>query len=85
MHMHSRFTLPVLVTLLGCKPAEAPKEYEALMGYIFEHTADEDDEQLVLGLNNLSDWLNGDQHRQGEARMHVHEVSERYKGAAVPA
>ena len=67
MHTHTRLILPVLVALVGCKPPEAPKEYEALMGYIFEHTADEDDEELVLGLNNLSDWLKGDQLEEAQA------------------
>lgn len=47
--------------LLGCKPAEAPEEYEELVGFIFEHMADGDPESLSLGLDNLDNWLVGDQ------------------------
>ena len=52
----------ILATLLslGCRPPEAPEDYEALVGYIFEHTADEDDAELLAGLDNLSGWLSGD-------------------------
>ncbi len=62
-----RLVLPALLCAVGCKPPEAPKEYEALMGYLFEHTADEDDEALVVGLDNLADWLKGDQLAEAEA------------------
>jgi hypothetical protein len=67
MRAHSRLFLPVLISLMGCKPPEAPKEYEALLGYIFEHTADEDDEALVVGLDNLADWLQDDQLTEAQA------------------
>ena len=45
------------ISLFGCKPPEAPKEYEALVGYIFEHMEDEDPEALAVGLENLDTWL----------------------------
>ncbi|MBM76283.1 MAG: hypothetical protein CMK59_12840 [Proteobacteria bacterium] len=48
-----------LLLSIACKePAQAPQEYEELIGYIFEHTDAETDEELVAGLTNLQDWLN---------------------------
>ena len=42
----------------GCdSPPSAPSEYEALLGYLFEHMSDEDDSELVVGLENLYEWL----------------------------
>lgn len=47
-----------LACLLGCdSPPSAPSEYEALLGYLFEHMEDEDDAELVVGLENLYEWL----------------------------
>ena len=51
-------SLPLLAAI-GCRPAEAPEDYEALVGFLFEHAADEDDAELVAGLDNLSEWLTG--------------------------
>ena len=48
------------ISIFGCKPPEAPKEYEALVGYIFEHMQDEDPEALAVGLENLDTWLSAD-------------------------
>lgn len=56
-------TAPLIVATLlslGCRPPEAPQDYEALVGYIFEHTADEDEDDLLAGLDNLTSWLSGD-------------------------
>ena len=47
-----------LALVTGCaEPASAPSEYEALLGYLFEHMEDEDDAELVVGLENLFVWL----------------------------
>ena len=70
MRAPSHLALPLLTVLLagvGCGPPEAPKEYEALMGFIFEHTADSDDAELVQGLENLADYLQGDQLEDAQA------------------
>lgn len=48
------------MALTGCKPPEAPKEYEELVGYLFEHMEDEDPEALTVGLENLDAWLNAE-------------------------
>jgi len=42
----------------GCKRApEAPKELSRLAGFLFEHMMDEDDGELVAGVDNLHVWL----------------------------
>ena len=47
-----------LTCLIGCdSPPSAPSEYEALLGYLFEHMDDEGDEELAVGLENLHEWL----------------------------
>lgn len=47
-----------LLALLGCKPPpDAPEELDALVGYLFQHTDDEEDEPLVVGAGNLDAWL----------------------------
>jgi len=50
----------VSVLLLGCRPPEAPEDYEELVGFIFEHAGDEDEAELLAGLGNLSAWLAGE-------------------------
>ncbi len=60
MRVSQSTIIPVLLACVGCRPPEAPKKYEALLGYLFEHAADEDDEALIAGLDNMSDWLKGD-------------------------
>ena len=45
---------------IACKAPEAPEEYEALVGFLFEHTADEQDDYIEVGLANLNDWLRGE-------------------------
>ena len=46
-------------SILGCKPPpQAPADYEQLLDYIFAHSGDEDDAELVAGLINLQTWLN---------------------------
>ncbi len=58
MRLKQTLSLVLLVFLFGCDaPPKAPSEYEALLGYLFEHMEDEGDEELVLGLENLYDWL----------------------------
>jgi len=44
--------------ILGCKPPpQAPADYEQLLDYIFAHSGDEDDAELVAGLINLQTWI----------------------------
>ncbi|MEC7946218.1 MAG: hypothetical protein VX265_01545 [Myxococcota bacterium] len=54
-----RIIVLTAIALGGCRPAEAPEDYEALVGFIFEHADDEDDAELVAGLDNLAVWLQG--------------------------
>lgn len=50
------FLLPSL--LVGCAPVvEAPTELNELMGFLFEHAADDDDATLAAGAVNLDTWL----------------------------
>ncbi|MEC8276376.1 MAG: hypothetical protein VX026_01590 [Myxococcota bacterium] len=41
----------------GCAPPPAPENLEELCKYIFTHTPDEKDTELVNGLENLHDWI----------------------------
>jgi hypothetical protein len=41
----------------GCRPAEAPATLDELSAYLFAHVADEDDEALVAGTENLRVWM----------------------------
>ena len=48
----------LFATFMACDaPSEAPSEYEALLGYLFEHVEDEEDTELRQGLENLFEWL----------------------------
>ena len=48
----------LLHLVLGCKPPpQAPADYEQLLDYIFAHSGDEDDAELVAGLTNLQAWI----------------------------
>ena len=48
----------IFVTFFACKPPpQAPADYEQLLDYIFAHSGDDDDAELVAGLNNLQLWL----------------------------
>ncbi len=55
--------LPCLVLLAaGCKsPPEAPEDLHDLASYLFEHSWDEDQEALVVGLEQLTTWLEANQ------------------------
>jgi len=51
-------SLPLLLALSGCKKVpEAPKEYSQLCGYLFEHQWDDDQEELIAGLDRMATWL----------------------------
>ena len=55
--------------LTGCKPPpDAPDKLEELCGYLFEHLDDEDDVEMVAGLDNLDVWLGN----------HLHDTLEGY-------
>ncbi len=56
---------------LGCRPPEAPEEYEELVGYLFEHAADEDEDALIAGLDNLDAWLTGENLELAEEGMTI--------------
>lgn len=44
--------------LLACKPPpDAPAELDELVGYLFEHVSDEDDDALIAGAVNTDAWL----------------------------
>jgi len=50
--------LPFLVLLVGCKhPPDAPEELDQLVGYLYEHVADEDPAPLEVGTDNMKAWL----------------------------
>jgi len=53
--------MPLFSLLLACNPPEAPLEYGDLMGYIFSHMEEEDEDALKVGLVSLDTWLTGDQ------------------------
>lgn len=48
----------VYLSQLGCAPPPAPENLEELCKYIFTHTPDEKDRELVNGLENLHVWIN---------------------------
>jgi hypothetical protein len=48
--------------LIGCAPPPAPENLEELCKYIFTHTPDEDETELINGLENLHDWINKGDH-----------------------
>jgi len=72
----NRIALITVAALLavGCRPPEAPEEYEELVGYLFEHAADEDEAELVAGLDNLSAWLTGENLELAEAGVTIAEL-----------
>ena len=44
--------------LVACsRPPDAPKELDDLVGYMFAHTMDEDDDYLAVGADNLAAWM----------------------------
>lgn len=73
--MNRSTAAPLLFSLslaLGaCRPPEAPKEYQALVGFLFEHFEDEDPAELEAGLLNLSDWLQGENLESAEEGMSI--------------
>ena len=56
---------------LGCRPPEAPEAYEELVGYLFEHAADEAEAALIAGLDNLDAWLTGENLEVAEAGVTI--------------
>ena len=48
----------IFVAFFACKPPpQAPADYEQLLDYIFAHSGDDDDAELVAGISNLQLWL----------------------------
>lgn len=69
--------LALALALPGCKKVpEAPKEYDELVGYLFEHQWDEDQAGLVAGLDRMAAWLDDewDPEEQSDG-FTVHRVS----------
>ena len=60
---------------LGCRPPDAPEEYEELVSYLFEHAADEDEAALLAGLDNLALWLSGENLASAEEGMTISNLS----------
>lgn len=60
------FFMLFLMAMTSCQPPppSPPNDLEALLGYIFEHTADEDPESLALGINRLAIWFEDEEHFQ---------------------
>ena len=58
----SRFMLSLVLHLwiISCaeRPNTAPKDFQELTSFLYEHMLDEDDEELVFGVENMYDWLN---------------------------
>lgn len=46
--------------ICGCadRPKDAPKEFQELTSFLYEHLMDEDDTALALGAENMFIWLN---------------------------
>lgn len=58
MRIYQIVLTTLLAVFIACDaPTEAPSEYEALLGYLFEHVEDEEDTELRQGLENLYEWL----------------------------
>lgn len=58
-----RFSLPLTLLLAACAPPEAPQDLQQLANYIFKHADDEDEAELVAGLENLYLWF-GEDHEE---------------------
>ncbi len=58
MRLHSTLCAALGIALLGCRPPpEAPDDLIDLAAFLFEHGWDEDQEALVVGLEQLTSWL----------------------------
>lgn len=57
--LKSSFIFLILLTLESCAPAppQPPEDLEALLGFIFKHSADEDPSALADGINQLYLWF----------------------------
>ena len=61
--------------LSACQPPpDAPEELAELCAYIFSHQADEDQAELIAGVEQLGDWLDA----------HPEEALEGYRGVDIP-
>lgn len=58
--------LCIVILLSSCAtpPPEPPEEMEALLGFLFEHMADEDPTPLVEGIQTLKKWYEDEDHLQ---------------------
>jgi hypothetical protein len=54
------------LSLLACRPPQAPETLDDLSSFLYEHTWDEDAEYLSVGLDNLEVWLQSHMSELGE-------------------
>lgn len=67
--MRSILTVLCALAATGCKPPpDAPDKLKELCSYLFEHLGDEDETEMVAGLDNLDIWLGN----------HLHDTLEGY-------
>lgn len=60
----------VYVMVIACdSPAPAPTTFDDLCAFVFEHGADEDDQQLGEGTENLTAWLTTRQEEVGQGYL----------------
>ena len=47
-------------SFIGCadRPNTAPQDFQELTSFLYEHLVDEDDQELIFGVENMYDWLN---------------------------
>ena len=76
MHTPHALSLLTLIAVTGCRPAEAPEDYEELVGFLFEHAADEDEAELIAGLENLHLWLEGENLATAEEGVSIQNLPE---------
>ncbi|MFT5679712.1 MAG: hypothetical protein ACI8RZ_000617 [Myxococcota bacterium] len=71
-----RYLLPFITTLVACAPPEAPEDLQLLAAYVFTHADDEDDEELIAGLDNLYVWMGEDQEEDIEEGYQINLLGE---------
>jgi hypothetical protein len=54
------------LSLIACRPPQAPETLDDLSSFLYEHTWDDDEEYLLVGLTNLEVWLQGHMSELGE-------------------
>ena len=69
----------VAVATVRCAdpPPEAPKDLQELCGFLYEHSVDSDQAQLIEGLENLYEWMdaNGASVREGHTVFNLNKTA----------